>query len=698
MIPRHLARAGLLLLAAAVVLPALASARGLDEYDVARLEMVSSAAISPDGTTIAYTLSVPRNPFEHDNGPAFSELYVVDAKGGTPRGYVTGEVSVGKLSFTPDGRHIAFTTKRDGDDHTSLYTIPVDGGEARKLLAFGSSISGYSFAPDGRHVAFLAKEPKDEALEELQEKGFNAKVYEEAVPFVQLHVASVDLAAGTSGEPRHLDVPGSASELHWSPAGDRLAVALATTPLIDDHYVTRRFHFVSPDDGAVLGVISTEGKLGDLRFSPDGKHVAFVGPAHINDPDAGRLYVASSEGGTPTDLLPGLLGHVENIAWLDDDTVLHVAGVGVWTPVGTVDIDGGNAKTLVEQGPILGSVAVGQGRVALVGSTPMHPNELFTMRARATAPTRVTDSNPWLADRELAKQEPATYVARDGLELEGVLIHPLQRDAGERVPMVLTVHGGPEAHRSNGWLSYYSRPSQVAAARGWAVFFPNYRGSTGRGVEFSMLSQGDPAGKEFDDLVDAVRHFVDEGLVDEDKVGITGGSYGGYASAWGATALSEHFAASVMSVGISNQISKFGTTDIANEMYHVHQRKWMWDGHWQFYLERSPIYHAANQKTPLLIMHGEEDPRVHPGQSLELYRNVLHRGQAPVRLVLWPGEGHGNRKAAARLEYSLRMMRWFDSYLEGDADTPKPPVEIEIDESRLAGEEPASATEGGAAR
>ncbi len=149
------------------------------------------------------------------------------------------------------------------------------------------------------------------------------------------------------------------------------------------------------------------------------------------------------------------------------------------------------------------------------------------------------------------------------------------------------MHGGPEAHDRNGWKTSYSNPGQMAAARGFAVFYPNYRGSTGRGVAFSKTSQGDPAGKEFDDLVDAVDHLVAIGLVDKAKVGITGGSYGGYATGWCSTYYTDRFAAGVMFVGISDNLSKVGTTDIANEEFHVHALKRPWDD-WQFFLRAQP--------------------------------------------------------------------------------------------------------------
>jgi dipeptidyl aminopeptidase/acylaminoacyl peptidase len=248
-------------------------------------------------------------------------------------------------------------------------------------------------------------------------------------------------------------------------------------------------------------------------------------------------------------------------------------------------------------------------------------------------------------------------------------VHPLHEEQGKSYPLILCVHGGPESHEVNGWQTNYSKPGQMAAAQGIAVFYPNYRGSTGRGLAFAKLSQGDAAGKEFDDLVDAVDALVASGLVDKDKVGITGGSYGGYATAWCSTRYSERFAAGVMFVGISDKISKVGTTDIPNEEFYVHALHRVWDD-FDFYLKRSPIYWAGQCKTPLLILHGKDDPRVNPGQSRELFRQLKVRNQSPVRLVLYPGEGHGNRKACARLDYCERMMQWFTTYLQGDKQLP----------------------------
>ena len=196
-------------------------------------------------------------------------------------------------------------------------------------------------------------------------------------------------------------------------------------------------------------------------------------------------------------------------------------------------------------------------------------------------------------------------------------------------------------------------------------------------MEFAKSSQGDPGGKEFDDIIHGIDHLIAEYGIDRDKVGVTGGSYGGYATAWMSTRHTERFAAGVMFVGISNNLSKWGTSDIPEEMFLVHSRKRIWDDY-QFFLERSPIFYADQANTPLLIMHGKEDTRVDPGQSYELYRHIKTRTDTPVRLVLYPGEGHGNRKSTARYDYSLRMMRWFNTYLKNEnPETPQSALELQ---------------------
>lgn len=659
----------------------------LTAQDVARIRSVTAAEISPDGKRVAFLRAVPRNPGVDEDGAPWTELWVLDLEDGRERPFITGKVDVSAIEWSDDGEGISFLAKRGDDKFTSLYVIPTGGGEARKELSMSSNIASYSYSPERGRVAVTAKDPEDAEKKKLQDKGFKQEVYEEDEKFT--HVWIAELGEGKPA-PRALPIEDSIHQVHWSPADERILVTMSPTPLIDDQYMRQRVRIVDSKSGEILARIQNPGKLEKVAWSPDGKRVALVTAADMNDPDAGRLAICSADGGEPVDLFPGWKGEAEEIAWQGPDVLMYTGSEGVWTVFGKATIDASgkasDKRILAPGAGVFTTLSLSEDgmHAAFCGSTPDHPSEVFAMSHGDSEPQRRTDSNSWLGEKRMAKQEVVIFKARDGLELEGILVRPLDEVKGQRYPLIVYVHGGPEAHEMNGWQTAYSKPGHVGAAAGFATFYPNYRGSTGRGVEFSKTSQADPAGKEFDDIVDAVDHLVSIGLVDKTKVGVTGGSYGGYATAWCSTKYSDRFAAGVMFVGISDKISKVGTTDIPDEDFYVHTRKRPWED-WQMMLERSPIFHAENCKTPLLILHGKDDPRVNPGQSREMYRHLKLRGKAPVRLVLYPGEGHGNRKACSRLDYNVRMMQWMEHYLKGPGGAP-PASDVEYSEPKTAEE------------
>ena len=644
----------------------------LDE--IVTLKTVVSATLSPSGEHIAYVLSVPRVPYVDDDGGAYRELHVTDLEGNS-RGFITGKVNIGQIAWSIDGETVYYLAERNDDDEfRALYGIPLAGGESQRLYSHEASIQSFSPSPDGRHIAFLATEGYPSERSQLADLGFRAVVYGESARWTRVWI--LDLEA-EEPEAVAAELQGTASGLHWAPDGERYVVALAPTPSVDDSMLSRQFHIVDAQSGEVLNQLESEGKLGGAAWSPDGRQLAYIGAADMSDPSPGRIFVAAADGEGRRELTPSYPGHVNAIEWRDAETLWYRGSRGVWNEIGVIATDGQSVLSTPPEGdPIARSfdAVPGSGSLAVIADTPEHASELYVWTER-DGYRRLTDSNAVLADRAMAQQETVTFTARDGLELEGVLVRPLESSSGERHPLILVVHGGPEAHYSNGWMSGYSAPAQTLAAKGYAVFYPNYRASTGRGVEFSKLDHHDPAGKEFDDLVDAKAHFVASGLADPDRVGITGGSYGGYATMWGSTALSEHFAAGVAFVGISNLVSKFVSGDIPRELYQVHTRFWPWDD-WQLALERSPVFHAGNSRTPLLILGGDSDTRVNPSQSLELYQTLKLRSDTPVRLVIYPGEGHGNSRAAARLDYAMRMTRWMDHYLMGPGGE-APPYELD---------------------
>lgn len=636
---------------------------------IAEMESVRQSILTPDGQHIAYTLSSPADPYEN-NAANSTHLYLLNVSEGTIKPYHTSS-SVSSVQFRPGQRAITFLTKLADDETLSLYQIPIDGGEALKLFSFEQDIISYSWHNDGNRIAFMARDQAEQSNSPLP---YQAEVYEENVPQRRGYIANIAMSQQVA---RQLQVEGSVYTMEWSPSGDRIAISVAPTPFVDDSYMSQQIFVVDTDTGQISAEINNRGKLGQIEWSPNGQRLALVAGSNINDPHPGRILIVSARGGVPQIVDRDFQGSYDQIKWIEENFIHFLASESTASRFGKLRFDGAEKLTLFysDEHDISSFSVSDSSSYSFVASSPEHPSEVFYFSGDENdMHERMTYHNEWLNSTELGEQVVVSYESRDGLyEIDGILIYPVGYEEGTTVPVITQVHGGPEAHYSNGWLTSYSTAGQMAAGKGYAVFYPNYRGSTGRGIDFAFSSQADLAGAEFDDIVDGVDYLIDAGIADPERIGVTGGSYGGYASAWMSTYYSHRFAASVMFVGISNNISKWGESDIPEELYLVHARKRLWNN-WNWFLDRSPIYHVDNAQTPILIMHGAQDTRVHPSQSLELYRHLkVRKPNIPLRLVFYPGEGHGNSRASSKLDYSYRMLEWFDTYLmTGDASVEKP--------------------------
>ncbi len=651
------------LLASVSLAASAAYARPMTPEDVARLESVGAIAVSPDGTRIAFTTASLPDVTKGEADGTMRRVLKVTSAPDAERTFLPEDISPAGIAFSPDGSMITFLWAKSGESR-AVWGVPVDGGAYRKLAEIsGTGIRAYRISPDGSMIYMIADPAADNQRDTQKKAGFNARIFEEELGLARMFAAR--LGDEIDAAPSQIAVPGHVSAFQLTPDGKAAIIETAPTPLVDDGYMKKRVNVFDLTSGKVRAVVETPGKIGDVELAPGGHTIALVAGVDANDPAATTLYFADVSTGSFYALNDGAAEAVVDTEWLSDGRLAAIVHTGVQSRLRIYNPDGSIFREVDPGELILTSIKAAPGTgdtIVVAANAPHHPTELFVVKDDRFE--RWTSHNPWLSEITFGKQRAYRYTARDGQEIEGVLIEPVGGVARKGAPTIMNVHGGPEAHDSNGWQTAYSKPGQVAAGQGYAVFLPNYRGSTGYGVAFAKQHQGDYGGKEFDDIVDAKRALVADGITDAKRTGITGGSYGGYASAWGATYYSAEYAASVMFVGISNNLSKFGTTDIPNEMYLVHERKWPWE-EWDHLLDRSPIYHVDKTTTPTLIMHGDSDPRVHPAQSMELYRNIKTRKPAvPVRLVFYPGEGHGNARAASRYDYNLRMMEWFETYLK----------------------------------
>lgn len=640
---------------------------GLTPRQMMSLRNVTGVYPHPSKDVVAFTRTEPRGPGEQPGG-AHNHLYLLEptASGAArERLLLGGSKSARGVAWDPKGDRITFVDEREGDDHAEVYSMSLAGDDITKVTTTPHGVSSYAWRPDGGAIAFTVTDPLPPLRAAAQEKGFRQRIVDEDFRHVSLW-----LQERGSSEVRRLTQDQTVFSHEWSPTGTHLAAAIAPHNLVDDRYMFSRLYRIDAASGETELLADNPGKLGAYAWSPDGQTLAYVSAADRNDPHAGTLFVVNATAREPRALTRDFRGMVHELFWMGDDEPMLFATIseGVRSSVAAIDLETGELRQPESLPDIAFTevVPVGAATAYTVASTGEHPPEVYRLMGDddgVVQADRLTDSNPWLTDVALGEQQVVRFEARDGVEIEGLLMYPVGYREGELYPLVIVAHGGPESHFSDGWNTSYSSWGQMLCARGYFAWYPNYRSSTGYGVEFAKEDHGDPMGAEFEDHLDAIEHFAKEGLIDSDRVGLGGGSYGGYTAAWAATRHSEHFAAAVSFVPFVDIRTKWYTTDIPYEFYYVHyQEKWPHEQR-GFLADRSPLTYAENCRTPLLVLGGTADPRVHPSQPFMLYRAIKFATPTPVRYVQYPGEGHGNRSNVYQYDYALRTLRWFDHYL-----------------------------------
>ena len=668
-----------LVLFVAFTLQSVTAQNVLSPEDLLGLNYVYGANLSPDGNHLIYTLSIPRTANE-DAGRAHSETYVMNLKDGNSRLLFDRESKAYSARWSPDGKMIGFMQK-DDDGIVQAYMMPAEGGEKTRISFFASSISSFKWNPNGKGIAFILREQASDREKELKKRGYGFIFYEENLKNNHLYYGELN-EKGIQETSRKLTTEGNVWDFEFNAQGTQIAASISPQNLIDHKYMFRKIHVVNLESGAIKEVSKNEGKLGNYVFSPDGSKLAYAAALNLNDHQVSQAFVMDLEEGTLNNLTPeNYRGHIGHVDWKNDKELVYHASEGVYSKLYTVKLSSAKRKLILngeEAGIVFQAPQFNAKFKSFVfsGSTPSDRINLYAWNGKGDL-KRITNINPVLEGKDLGEQSVIRFKASDGLEIEGVLIKPVGYVEGKRYPLIVFVHGGPESHHSNAWLSSYATPGQVMAGKGYMVAYFNYRASTGYGVDFAMEGLGDPAGKEFDDIVDGIEYLIKDHGADRNRIGLAGGSYGGYAAAWFATKHTRYVKAVGMFVGISDLISKRGTTDIPYEEMYVHSGKSL-EEQWQMNLKRSPIYWAHQSKTATLIYGGAADTRVHPSQSMELYRRMKVNNHPAVRLVQYPGEGHGNRKQVGQIDVLFRQMAWFDWYvrdlkpLEGEM----PPLDI----------------------
>ena len=651
----------------------------LSPNDLLGLEGCRIYQLSPDGTELIFSVYTPRGANEKP-GSAHSKYFRMKLASKESSPLFEEDVKASSPRYSPDGSFIAFTLKKEKDTK-QVWAVPVNGGDTIQLTHAKNDVNYFRWLPDGQGIAYLSRSPKSERELELKKRGYNFIYYEENLKDNELFVSHFD-SDFQPGTEQQLLKGTHVWDFEFSPDGQWLAFSSSEENLIDHRYMFRNIKILDMSTGKVVKEVGNVGKLGNYVFNQEGSQLAFTSALNLNDHAVSQVFTYSLSDETIKNHTPvNFIGHIYWVGWKSDKELLCYSGEGIYPKLSSISVNTDKRTVILDAkaiGVIFGVPLFTKDCQLFVftGSTPTDPSNIYTWNGSGDL-NKITDLNPQLSGKLMGEQEVIHFNTRDGAEIEGLLIKPVGYEPGKKYPLILYVHGGPESHHSNGWLTRYSTPGQVMAGKGYLVAYLNYRASTGYGVDFGMVGFEDPAGKEFDDLADGIDYLVAEKGADRERVGMAGGSYGGYASAWFATYYTKYVKAACVFVGITNVISKRGTTDIAFEELYVHSGKPL-EEQWQMNLERSPVYWAHQSKTATLIYGGAADPRVHPSQSLELHRRMKMNDHPSVRLVQYPGEGHGNRKQPGRIDVLYRQIDWLDWYVKDlkPLDGPMPPLDI----------------------
>jgi len=631
-------------------------------------------AISPDGSRVAYVVRVAL--LEGEKSEYLSQIWLVGADGSNPRQFTRGQSSATNPAFSPDGRWLAFSSRRG--EKSEVWAIPLDGGEAQQVTDASNGTGAFAWSPDGTRIAYLMTDPETED-EALRKKEKRDPIYvDQNFKYAHLYVTSFDPGADEPGASTrltegHFHVTG----FDWSPDGSRLAFSHQADPRLDEGARASDISVVPVDGSKTVRPLVTLGGIdGNPRWSPDGRWVAFESsgdaPARVG---LGDIYVVSADGGTPRRLADshdrsgGLMG------WSRDGRALLLTeSVGTTRHATALPADGGKLRQLTTGDGVLGNASYASGAdvMAFTWQDMDTPADVYVSPTSTFAPRRISQVNADVEVPTLGRSEVLTWKSQDGrYDIEGILTYPAGYQRGSRVPLVLNVHGGPAgvfAQSFTGSPSVYDL--QTFAHEGYAVLRPNPRGSTGYGKDFRFANVRDWGYGDMDDLMAGVDRVIEMGVAHPDSLLLMGWSYGGYMTSFAVTR-TDRFKAASMGAGLPNLISMTTTTDIGEYLVAHMGGAEFWEDYAE-YEKHSAIYRIANVKTPTQVIHGEEDLRVPTTQGQEFYR-ALGRLGVPTEMILLPRTPHGPREPKLLMEVSPIILKWFDKNLRKPRVTTQEP-------------------------
>ena len=633
--------------------------------DALRMKNVGDVTISPDGSSVFYSIS----SLDWAENERTKRYFLASADGSITKEYI-GEAGGENFAFSPDGKSLAFLreveSEEDSEDpEMQIFVTPTDGGEAIQLSEHPGKIVSFKWTPDMESLLFIAEDRYDDETEKEIKLGADP--------------VFVDEAPNGKERARFSNI----WEVHVT--GDNTPDQITDEDLIIDEFDIgsdlKSLVFVArPDDRTNYGHLAElylwqDDKVQRLTFneapesmpiiSPDASKFAYRAPSDEGfDLRPGYFWVMDLETLEKRRLDGQNTGEVSGaVTWsADGSSLIYNELQGVDTNLYEMDVDTGVAEALTSKAGVHRAQAFSADAktVAYVFEDHTNPRDVYVSDLSLSDPVRITDANPWIREeRTVSDGELLQWEGKDGTLIEG-LYYPTAgkgRSSG-KVPLIVFIHGGPRA----AWEANFRDDFQIISNAGYAILAPNPRGSQGRGEEFLQALRGEVGDGEFVDMMNGVDYVIANKNVDPERLGVSGWSWGGVATSYTVTQTDRFKAASIGAM-VGNWAAETGpgfNFDVA--LWYIGGTPWDNPEEWA---KRSSITHVKNVTTPSIIFHGGDDTTSSVGQSLMFFTALRDIGKAPVRYMKFPRQGHGVREPRLMRILYASELQWFKKYIDG---------------------------------
>jgi dipeptidyl aminopeptidase/acylaminoacyl peptidase len=631
--------------------------------DALEIRRIGAVAVSPDARHAV--VEVTRAATVEGANEWLTSVHMFELAAVPSASALWSKSDVRRPVWSPDGAWIAVVSAATGD--RSIHRISADGTVMELIAQPAGPVGELRWSPCGSSIAFVMTDAPAVA-----QQGSDARVAGTEHRYARLYVLPVQdgddrtkprlLTAENIQVGGHQGAGFSGPSFAWSPDGSAIVFSHSPSPLADD-WIHADVALVDVASGRTTPLAATPAAEGGVAWSPNGDWIAFsVSDVPARWSLSNRVHIASHGGDSIRPLADTYDQRPIIVGWTGDGGHVIVSETrGTAARLIALPVDGGQPLDLGPDTLIVSGATLNPGgtHIGFVSEAPDRAPEPYVSGITPFVARQVTRVQE-LTRAPLGRTEVVKWRSFDGKEIEGLLTYPVGYQAGISVPMLVILHGGPPAVFTRTFIGTRGAyPIAAFASRGYAVFRPNVRGSSGYGLLFRYANFRDWGGGDYRDMMTGVDALVEQGVADPNRLGVMGWSYGGYLTAWVITR-TDRFRAASVGAGITNLVSFTGTADIPGFVPDYLGGEF-WDVP-DLWAERSPILSVGNVTTPTLIQHGEEDLRVPVSQGYELYTALSRRG-IPTHLIVYPRQGHSIGEPLLQLDAMHRNLEWFDHWV-----------------------------------